>query len=61
MNDKQHTIQAPVTVRGIGLHTGVEATMTFCPAPVGHGFTSFSASICLASPSSMPTWTTWWT
>ncbi|MFD2717858.1 bifunctional UDP-3-O-[3-hydroxymyristoyl] N-acetylglucosamine deacetylase/3-hydroxyacyl-ACP dehydratase [Hymenobacter monticola] len=38
MNDKQHTIQAPVTVRGIGLHTGVEATMTFCPAPVGHGF-----------------------
>jgi UDP-3-O-[3-hydroxymyristoyl] N-acetylglucosamine deacetylase/3-hydroxyacyl-[acyl-carrier-protein] dehydratase len=38
MNDKQHTIQAPVTVRGIGLHTGVEATMTFCPAPVGHGY-----------------------
>ncbi|RZK28600.1 MAG: bifunctional UDP-3-O-[3-hydroxymyristoyl] N-acetylglucosamine deacetylase/3-hydroxyacyl-ACP dehydratase, partial [Hymenobacter sp.] len=38
MNDKQHTIKAPVTVRGIGLHTGVEATMTFCPAPVGHGY-----------------------
>ena len=38
MNDKQHTIQTPVTVRGIGLHTGVEATMTFCPAPVGHGY-----------------------
>ncbi len=38
MNDKQHTIQAPVTVRGVGLHTGVEATMTFCPAPVGHGY-----------------------
>ena len=38
MNDKQHTIKSPVTVRGIGLHTGVEATMTFCPAPVGHGY-----------------------
>ncbi len=38
MNDKQHTIKAPVTVRGVGLHTGVEATMTFCPAPVGHGY-----------------------
>lgn len=38
MNDKQHTIQAPVTVSGIGLHTGVQATMTFCPAPVGHGY-----------------------
>src|SRR5919112_4691282 len=38
MNDKQHTIQAPVTVRGIGLHTGVQATMTFCPAPPNHGY-----------------------
>ncbi|RZK33719.1 MAG: bifunctional UDP-3-O-[3-hydroxymyristoyl] N-acetylglucosamine deacetylase/3-hydroxyacyl-ACP dehydratase [Hymenobacter sp.] len=38
MNDKQHTVKAPVTVRGIGLHTGAEATMTFCPAPVGHGY-----------------------
>ena len=38
MNDKQHTIKAPVTVRGIGLHTGVEATMTFCPAPINHGY-----------------------
>ena len=38
MNDKQHTIKEAVTVRGIGLHTGVEATMTFCPAPVNHGY-----------------------
>ncbi|TGE20063.1 bifunctional UDP-3-O-[3-hydroxymyristoyl] N-acetylglucosamine deacetylase/3-hydroxyacyl-ACP dehydratase [Hymenobacter elongatus] len=38
MNDKQHTIKAPVTVSGIGLHTGVSATMTFCPAPVNHGY-----------------------
>jgi UDP-3-O-[3-hydroxymyristoyl] N-acetylglucosamine deacetylase/3-hydroxyacyl-[acyl-carrier-protein] dehydratase len=27
-----------VTVSGIGLHTGVTATMTFCPAPVDHGY-----------------------
>ncbi|SET45094.1 bifunctional UDP-3-O-[3-hydroxymyristoyl] N-acetylglucosamine deacetylase/3-hydroxyacyl-ACP dehydratase [Hymenobacter actinosclerus] len=38
MNDKQHTIKAPVTVSGIGLHTGVVATMTFCPAPINHGY-----------------------
>ena len=38
MNDKQHTIQAPVTVSGIGLHTGVVANMTFMPAPVNHGY-----------------------
>ncbi|TGE24610.1 bifunctional UDP-3-O-[3-hydroxymyristoyl] N-acetylglucosamine deacetylase/3-hydroxyacyl-ACP dehydratase [Hymenobacter aquaticus] len=38
MNDKQHTIKAPVTVSGIGLHTGVSANMTFCPAPVNHGY-----------------------
>lgn len=38
MNEKQHTIKAPVTVTGIGLHTGVVANMTFMPAPVNHGF-----------------------
>ncbi|KAA9339678.1 bifunctional UDP-3-O-[3-hydroxymyristoyl] N-acetylglucosamine deacetylase/3-hydroxyacyl-ACP dehydratase [Hymenobacter busanensis] len=38
MFDKQHTIIAPVTVSGVGLHTGVQATMTFCPAPVNHGY-----------------------
>ena len=38
MNDKQHTIKAPVTVSGIGLHTGVMANMTFVPAPANHGF-----------------------
>jgi UDP-3-O-[3-hydroxymyristoyl] N-acetylglucosamine deacetylase/3-hydroxyacyl-[acyl-carrier-protein] dehydratase len=38
MNDKQHTIKAPVTVSGIGLHTGVVANMTFVPAPVNHGY-----------------------
>src|SRR5687768_17117957 len=38
MNEKQHTIKAPVTVSGIGLHTGVVANMTFVPAPVNHGY-----------------------
>ena len=38
MNEKQQTISAPVTVSGIGLHTGVMATMTFLPAPINHGY-----------------------
>jgi UDP-3-O-[3-hydroxymyristoyl] N-acetylglucosamine deacetylase/3-hydroxyacyl-[acyl-carrier-protein] dehydratase len=38
MNEKQQTISAPVTVAGIGLHTGVMATMTFLPAPINHGY-----------------------
>jgi len=37
MNDKQHTIKSPVTVSGIGLHTGVVSNMTFKPAPINHG------------------------
>jgi UDP-3-O-[3-hydroxymyristoyl] N-acetylglucosamine deacetylase/3-hydroxyacyl-[acyl-carrier-protein] dehydratase len=38
MNDKQQTIKAPVTVSGIGLHTGVVSNMTFKPAPINHGY-----------------------
>ncbi len=34
---KQHTIAAPTTVSGIGLHTGKTVTMTFRPAPAHHG------------------------
>ena len=37
MNIKQHTIKEPVTVSGVGLHTGVDANMTFQPAKVDHG------------------------
>ncbi|MCS6823144.1 MAG: bifunctional UDP-3-O-[3-hydroxymyristoyl] N-acetylglucosamine deacetylase/3-hydroxyacyl-ACP dehydratase [Cytophagaceae bacterium] len=37
MNQKQHTIKSPVTVSGVGLHTGEKVTMTFVPAPVNHG------------------------
>ena len=37
MNNKQHTLKKSVEVTGIGLHTGVQATMTFLPAKPGHG------------------------
>jgi UDP-3-O-[3-hydroxymyristoyl] N-acetylglucosamine deacetylase / 3-hydroxyacyl-[acyl-carrier-protein] dehydratase len=38
MTAKQQTIQKSVAVSGVGLHTGVMATMTFLPAPTGHGY-----------------------
>ncbi|CAN5122554.1 bifunctional UDP-3-O-[3-hydroxymyristoyl] N-acetylglucosamine deacetylase/3-hydroxyacyl-ACP dehydratase [soil metagenome] len=37
MNIKQHTIKRSVTVSGVGLHTGVQANMTFLPAKSNHG------------------------
>ena len=37
MKNKQHTIKRPVTVSGVGLHTGVISNMTFNPAPANHG------------------------
>jgi UDP-3-O-[3-hydroxymyristoyl] N-acetylglucosamine deacetylase/3-hydroxyacyl-[acyl-carrier-protein] dehydratase len=37
MQIKQHTIQKTVTISGVGLHTGIEANMTFVPAPPNHG------------------------
>lgn len=35
---KQHTIRKPITIHGVGLHTGEAVTMTFNPAPVNHGY-----------------------
>jgi len=35
---KQKTIQKEITLKGVGLHTGSEVTMTFKPAPINHGF-----------------------
>ena len=35
---KQSTIQNPVSVHGVGLHTGKNVTLTFKPAPTGHGY-----------------------
>lgn len=37
MSDKQHTLAAPVTLSGKGLHTGQEVTITLNPAPENHG------------------------
>ena len=34
---KQHTIAAPITIKGIGLHTGKLVTMTLEPAAENHG------------------------
>jgi len=38
MSTKQRTIQTPVSVTGVGLHTGQRATLTFKPAPENHGY-----------------------
>lgn len=36
---KQKTIKSEITLKGVGLHTGKEVTMTFKPAPINNGFT----------------------
>jgi len=38
MADKQKTILKAISVRGKGLHSGVDVELTFNPAPAGHGF-----------------------
>ena len=35
---KQLTLKGEFTVKGKGLHTGLEIEATFCPAPEGHGY-----------------------
>jgi UDP-3-O-[3-hydroxymyristoyl] N-acetylglucosamine deacetylase / 3-hydroxyacyl-[acyl-carrier-protein] dehydratase len=35
--DKQHTLKGSATLKGVGLHTGEPVTLTFRPAPAGHG------------------------
>ncbi len=35
---KQKTIKKPVTLSGVGLHTGASVQLTFKPAPAGHGY-----------------------
>ncbi|MCH5329513.1 MAG: bifunctional UDP-3-O-[3-hydroxymyristoyl] N-acetylglucosamine deacetylase/3-hydroxyacyl-ACP dehydratase [Alistipes sp.] len=37
MSSKQHTLNAPITFTGKGLHTGLAVTMTVNPADAGHG------------------------
>ena len=38
MAQKQRTLAGSFTIKGRGLHTGVDVTMKFLPAPVNHGF-----------------------
>ena len=38
MAEKQRTIAKPVSLSGIGLHTGLNVTITFNPAPENHGY-----------------------
>ncbi len=35
---KQRTIQQAIELKGVGLHTGKEVTLTFKPAPENHGY-----------------------
>ena len=36
---KQTTIKNEITLSGVGLHTGINVTMTFKPAPINNGYT----------------------
>lgn len=36
---KQTTIKSEISLKGVGLHTGKEVTMTFKPAPANNGYT----------------------
>ena len=38
MSDKQRTIKNPVSISGVGLHTGAPVTLTFNPAPENHWY-----------------------
>ncbi len=38
MAEKQRTLKEPVSFTGKGLHTGIEVTLTFNPAPDSHGY-----------------------
>ena len=46
---RQRTISRPVSCTGVGLHTGVESTITFKPAPENYGI-QFSRSDIQGSP-----------
>ena len=38
INPKQTTLKAPVTLQGVGLHSGAEVSLTFQPAEAHHGY-----------------------
>jgi len=37
-NVRQRTLAQPISLTGIGLHTGIESTLTFAPAPADTGY-----------------------
>lgn len=37
MSENQKTIKRPVSLNGVGLHTGQDVNLTFRPAPINHG------------------------
>jgi UDP-3-O-[3-hydroxymyristoyl] N-acetylglucosamine deacetylase/3-hydroxyacyl-[acyl-carrier-protein] dehydratase len=38
MSEKQRTLTKEVSLKGKGLHTGIDVTITFKPAPANHGY-----------------------
>nr|MDQ3101139.1 UDP-3-O-acyl-N-acetylglucosamine deacetylase [Bacteroidota bacterium] len=38
MSEKQRTLKAAISLKGVGLHTGEPVEMTIQPAPAGHGY-----------------------
>ncbi|MFN5794102.1 MAG: UDP-3-O-acyl-N-acetylglucosamine deacetylase, partial [Bacteroidota bacterium] len=38
MTEKQRTLKSQVTISGVGLHTGVTANLTLCPAQENYGY-----------------------
>lgn len=46
---KQTTISKPISLSGVGIHTGKEVTLTFKPAPANHGY-----SFCRVDLEGMP-------
>ncbi len=45
MVKNQRTIKKRASLKGIGLHTGVQSTITFVPAPINHGVTFFRTDV----------------
>ncbi len=38
MATRQRTIAKEISLKGVGLHTGMSSTVTLCPAPTNHGY-----------------------
>lgn len=50
---KQQTLKSSFTLRGKGLHTGLDIEITFLPAPENHGY-KIQRTDLEGQPSSMP-------